>query len=63
VVVSAMAFSRELALVAPIAFDSLESKEIVNYNFVMGLADQRGNVYVLDFTKNRFVKRELFCLF
>ncbi len=54
VVVSAVCFSRELANVTPVAFDGLNTKEIVSYNFVMALSDQKGNIYALDFVKNKY---------
>lgn len=34
--------------------EGMETKEgSVFYNYVMGIADQRGNIYILDFVQNK----------
>ena len=52
--IASVAFSRELAMVAPVAFEGLETKELVSYAFLMAISDQKGNIYVLDFVKNKY---------
>jgi hypothetical protein len=49
-----VSFSRELAVIPPVLEGLDEKKEAVSYSFLMSIADQRGNIYVLDFVKNRF---------
>ncbi len=54
VVISCISFSRELALVAPVAFEGVDTKELVSYAYLMAVSDQKGNVFILDFVKNKF---------
>jgi hypothetical protein len=53
--VSAVCFSREMAL--PIQPSEGQRNRIadVSYAFVMAIGDQKGSVYVLDFVKNKYV--------
>lgn len=51
--VGAICFSRELSVAAPIIDGISDKQEHVSYSFAMGIVDQRGNIYILDFVKNK----------
>jgi hypothetical protein len=53
IAISSVCFSREMAVVAPVLEGLDVKKDPVSYCFVMAIADQRGNIYVLDFVKNK----------
>lgn len=54
ITIGAFCYSRELSATIPI-LEGLESKkDFVSYSYALAIADQRGNIYVLDFIKNKY---------